>query len=120
MKESIYAVIVCLLLTLNSIIVSAAVRLPSILGSHMVLQQNSEVKFWRWCSPAENIIIKSNWDTITYRTTAESSAKWFQKIKTPAVGGPYTITINETTVLSDVMIGEICSEPTTGRLTQHR
>jgi len=107
MKKSFFAIIVCLLLVFNTLYISAAVRLPSILGSHMVLQQNSEVKLWGWCSPAENITIKTSWDTITYRTIGESSAKWLQKIKTPAAGGPYTITINETTILSDVMIGEI-------------
>ena len=107
MKKTFYTIIVCLLLNFNAILVSATIRLPSILGSHMVLQQNSEVKLWGWCSPAEKITIKTNWDTITYRTTGESSAKWLQKIKTPAAGGPYTITINETTILNDVMIGEI-------------
>ena len=107
MKKTFFAIIGCLILTFSAIIAPAAVRLPSILGSHMVLQQNSEVKLWGWCSPAEKITIKTNWDTITYRTIGESSAKWLQKIKTPAAGGPYTITINETTVLNDVMIGEI-------------
>jgi len=107
MKKTFFAIIGCLILTFSAIITPAAVRLPSILGSHMVLQQNSEVKLWGWCSPAEKITIKTNWDTITYRTIGESSAKWLQKIKTPAAGGPYTITINETTVLNDVMIGEI-------------
>jgi len=107
MKKTLYAIIICLLLNVNTLFTSAAVRLPSILGSHMVLKQNSEVKLWGWCSPAEKIIIKTSWDTITYRTTGESSAKWLLKIKTPSAGGPYTITINETTLLSDVMIGEI-------------
>ncbi|HZK93915.1 MAG TPA: sialate O-acetylesterase [Prolixibacteraceae bacterium] len=107
MKKTFYTIIVCLLLNFNAILASAAIRLPSIIGSHMVLQQNSEVKLWGWCSPAEKITIKTSWDTITYRATGESSAKWLQKIKTPAAGGPYTITINETTILNDVMIGEI-------------
>ena len=107
MKKTFYAIIICFLLTFSAKLASAAVRLPSILGSHMVLQQNSEVKLWGWCSPAEKVTIKTSWDTITYRTNGESSAKWLQKIKTPAAGGPYTITINETTILNDVMIGEI-------------
>ncbi|MCX6239359.1 MAG: sialate O-acetylesterase [Bacteroidia bacterium] len=107
MRKSIYAIIACLFLTFNTILSLAAVRLPSILGSHMVLQQNSEVKLWGWCSPAEKITIKTSWDTITYRTIGESSAKWSTKIKTPAASGPYKITINNATVLEDVMIGEI-------------
>jgi len=107
MKKTFFIIIVSLLLTFNAMHTSAAVRLPSILGSHMVLQQKSEVKLWGWCSPAEKIVIKTNWDTISYHTTGESSAKWIQKIKTPEAGGPYKITINNSTVLEDVMIGEV-------------
>ena len=107
MKKTILASIVCLTIILNTLLTTATVRLPSILGSHMVLQQNSEVKLWGWCGPVEKITIKTSWDTITYRTTGESSAKWSQKIKTPVAGGPYQITINKTLILDDVMIGEI-------------
>ena len=82
-------------------------KLPAIIGDHMVLQQKSEVKIWGWCSPAEKITVKTSWDTITYHATGESSAKWNLKIKTPVAGGPYKITINEATVLDDVMIGEV-------------
>ncbi len=111
MKKSIYPVISTLLLMFNVCLTSAAVRLPAILGSHMVLQQNSEVKLWGWSSPAEKITIKTSWDTITYKTTGGSTAKWITKIKTPAAGGPYSITINGSTILEDVMIGEtwVCS-----------
>lgn len=107
MKKSFVLTLTCLLFTLCTSFTWAAVRLPSVIGSHMVLQQNSEVKLWGWCSPAEKIVVRTSWDTITYRTIGESSAKWILKIKTPAAGGPYLITINKTTVLEDVMIGEV-------------
>jgi len=84
----------------------AAVRVPSIIGSHMVLQQNSEVKLWGWCNPGEKITIKTTWDTVSYRLIGEGTAKWSRKIKTPSAGGPYKIFINET-ILEDVMIGEV-------------
>jgi len=111
MKKTIFAIILSLALVANSLLISAAVRLPAILGSHMVLQQQSEVKLWGWCGPAEKIVIKTSWDTITYRTTGGSGARWLRKIKTPVAGGPYTITINESTILEDVMVGEtwVCS-----------
>jgi sialate O-acetylesterase len=86
---------------------SAEIRLPAILGNHMVLQQKSEVNLWGWCSPAEMITVKSSWDTTKYITKGTSGAKWNLKIKTPSAGGPYTITINNKTVLEDVMIGEV-------------
>ena len=111
MKKNIYPIILCLAFTINSLNISAAVRLPSILGSHMVLQQKSEVNMWGWCAPAEKVTIRTSWDTITYNATGGSSAKWSRKIKTPAAGGPFTITINGSTILEDVMIGEtwLCS-----------
>ncbi len=60
-----------------------------------------------WCAPAEKINLKASWDTARYTTTGTSGAKWSIKIKTPAAGGPYTITINDKTLLEDVMIGEV-------------
>ena len=88
---------------------SADVRLPSILGSHMVLQQKSEVNLWGWCSPGEKIRIKASWDTVTYSTEGTNGARWNLKVKTPAAGGPFTLTISahNTLVLEDVMIGEV-------------
>ena len=54
---------------------SAEVRLPSILGNHMVLQQKSEVNLWGWCSHAEMITVKSSWDTTKYKI---AGAIWYQ------------------------------------------
>lgn len=89
------------------------VRLPAILGNHMVLQQQCEIKFWGWCDAGEKITVKAGWDTTAYKITGGSDAKWMLKLKTPAAGGPYTITIKgyNTIQLEDVMIGEvwICS-----------
>src|SRR4051812_20683859 len=86
---------------------SAQLRLPPILGSHMVLQQNSEVKFWGWSYAQEKITISTDWDTVTYRTLGDQNADWEVKVKTPAAGGPYKITIKgyNTIVLEDVMVG---------------
>lgn len=84
----------------------AEIRLPAILGDHMVLQQKSDVNLWGWCSPAEKITVKGSWDTTRYVTKGTSGAKWSLKIKTPSAGGPYTISINNK-VITDVMIGEV-------------
>lgn len=88
---------------------NAEVRLPAIIGSHMVLQQNSEVKMWGWCDPDEKIRINSGWDTATYNTTGNADGKWMLSIKTPVAGGPYTLTVNGSNniVLEDVLIGEV-------------
>ena len=85
------------------------VRLPAVIGSHMVLQQKSDVTIWGWCDAGEKIKIKTGWDTTTYNTVGSSSAKWSLKVKTLAAGGPYEITItgNNNIVLEDVLLGEV-------------
>ena len=111
MKKLLLPFIVFVIFFIGNYHAVAEIRLPSILGSHMVLQQKSEVNLWGWCAPSENINVKVSWDTTRYVTKGTSGAKWELKIKTPAAGGPFTITINNKTVLEDVMTGEvwICS-----------
>ncbi len=97
-------------LFINSILCTAYanIRLPAIIGSHMVLQQNADVKLWGWADPGEKISVSVSWDTAQINTTAANTAKWILSIKTPAAGGPFTITIKgyNTVVLEDVMVGE--------------
>lgn len=91
----------------------ADIRLPAVISSNMVLQQQSRVAIWGWSNPGEKIFITTSWSTISDSATATRDAKWKINIKTPSAGGPYTITIkgNNTIVLQNVMIGEvwICS-----------
>jgi sialate O-acetylesterase len=85
------------------------ISLPAILGSHMVLQQQSEITFWGWCAPMETVKITVGWDNRTYITNGQNNAKWSVKIKTPTAGGPYHVSItgNNHIDLDDVMIGEV-------------
>lgn len=87
----------------------AKVTLPNILGSHMVLQQNSMVKFWGRANPTEKITIQPSWDTITYKVVTTGNARWEAMIKTPTSGGPYSIKIvgSNTIILDDIMVGEV-------------
>ena len=98
-----------LLLVLANSTLFASIRLPNILGSHMVLQQKSKVKIWGWGAPEETVTVKTNWDTITYKAQTNNGAKWITEIQTPAAGGPYQITIQASNqiVLDDILIGEV-------------
>ena len=98
-----------ILIGFTSLSVSGNVRLPNIIGSHMVLQQKSNVKLWGWASPGEKISIKTSWDGATYQTQATNDAKWLTEIKTPEAGGSYSISVkgNNTIDLEDVLIGEV-------------
>ena len=105
MKNKLLILITCI----QFIVCKANVRLPNIIGSHMVLQQNSNIKLWGWSAPAEKISIKVSWDTITYKIIGSRDATWMTNIKTPNAGGPHSIIIQgENTInLEDILIGEV-------------
>jgi sialate O-acetylesterase len=112
--EKIRLLAISVILTITTTLrLNAEVRLPAIIGDHMVLQQNSDVKIWGWCDPSEKIKISSGWDTATFTTVGNADGKWICSIKTPVAGGPYTLTINGNNqiILQDVLIGEawVCS-----------
>lgn len=108
MKNFLQRCLPVLLLLLGST-VFAQLRLPAILQSGMVLQQKDSVSIWGWAGPSEKVTLTTSWDKKQYETTASDLARWTVKIKTPAAGGPYSISITSrnTIVLEDVLIGEV-------------
>lgn len=101
------------LLTCCAISLHANIRLPKVISSNMVLQQQSQVKLWGWAEPGERISITTSWDQQVYPATAAGDAHWITTITTPAAGGPFTITLKgkNTIELENIMAGEvwICS-----------
>ena len=61
----------------------------------MVLQQNSEVKFWGWAKSNEPVSIKASWLDDEVKVNATNQGTWEMKLKTPVAGGPYQIKIKE-------------------------
>ncbi len=91
---------------------TAAIRLPGIIGDHMVLKQNSAVELWGWGAVNEKITVKPSWTTEEYNIAVNPAAKWSVTIPTPAAGGPYTIILQSSNskkpvVINDVLIGEV-------------
>jgi sialate O-acetylesterase len=102
--------IITLILAFSTAIVSfTQIRLPSVLNSNMVLQQQSTVKLWGWCSPAEKIFVRASWNNKTDSVSGTRDANWQINIQTPVAGGPYTITLNGNNqiVLENVLVGEV-------------
>ena len=95
-------------------LLNAQIRVASILGDNMVLQRNAMVNLWGTARPGQKLAIKIGWAKVKLQTKAAQNGKWLVKVKTPAAGGPYAITIssgNEKITLNNVLIGEvwICS-----------
>jgi len=72
----------------------AEVRLPSVFGDKMVLQQKSDVAIWGWASPGEQITVKGSWGRRIEKTETDETGKWILQLKTPKAGGPYTLIIS--------------------------
>ncbi len=83
-------------------------RLPHIIGDHMVLQQEMDVPIWGWAGAGARISVEI--DRQVVRTTADEIGKWLLKLKPMKAGGPHEMMIGDgaTTIrLADVMVGEV-------------
>ena len=49
------------------------VKLPAMMGDHMVLQQNSSVKLWGWAD-GKKVTVTTSWNNRTYKVSTGS--KW--------------------------------------------
>ena len=87
----------------------AQLRLPSIIASDMVLQQQSEAHLWGWSGPGEKVYVTASWNHKTDSVMTSRDARWIITLPTPEAGGPYTITIKsgQTIELKNIMIGEV-------------
>ena len=92
---------------------SQTITMPNIIGSHMVLQQNTAVSLWGWASVGTSVSINASWGQ-SVTTTTNTSGKWLTRIQTPvAVPGQaptYTLTITgpvNTISFTNILIGEV-------------
>jgi len=103
------SVVLCFLM-LAGIQVFAGLRLPSTLGSNMVLQRNSEVKIWGWGDQGEKVTIKAGWLATEYTANVGADGKWQAKVPTGNAGGPYKLMVfdkDEVIRLDNIMLGEV-------------
>jgi len=85
------------------------IRLPSIIGDGMVLQQRTDAPVWGWARPGETVRIEATWLDAPIETAGDERGRWIAKLPTPAAGGPFEITItgDNRVTLGDVLVGEV-------------
>ena len=98
------------LFTLLSVCLSASadVRLPSLFGDHMILQQKTSNAIWGWAEAGETVTVKASWGA-TAKAEAGEDGKWKLFLETPEHGTGHSIRVrgkNEITI-EDVAIGEV-------------
>lgn len=89
----------------------AEVKLPSIFGSHMVLQQGQKNRVWGVAGPGEAVTVTIGEQS--HKAEVAADGKWQVMLAPLAVGGPYTLTVKGSNEIKfeDVLVGEvwICS-----------
>jgi sialate O-acetylesterase len=84
-------------------------ELPALFSDHMVLQSESEVPIWGWCSSNMPVTVKASWGE-SVETMAGEDFEWNVTLHTPKAGGPHTLTIQTTDTtftIQDVLLGEV-------------
>lgn len=92
----------------------SALRLSSLFGNHMVLQQQTDAPIWGTAQPGANVSVSCSWNKAAAQTQADQNGKWMTTVATPAAGGPFKVVVKsgaESVTLKDVLAGEvwICS-----------
>ena len=108
-KKSILCMLSATMLTLAA---QARVVLPAQVGSHMVLQQQTDVRLWGKATPGATINVKGDWMSAAATAKAASDSTWLLTVKTPAASfTAHTLTISDNMgdvqKLDDILIGEV-------------
>ena len=95
---------IALMLTTSA---QAALEIPSVIGSDMVLQRETRAAIWGWDDPDTEVTIRFRGEETTAK--AGDDGKFIAYIKTGHAGGPFILTVrgSETKTLSNVMVGEV-------------
>ncbi|MBW7892842.1 MAG: sialate O-acetylesterase [Chitinophagaceae bacterium] len=122
MKKNNYRYYLLLLFVVTGVLsTEAEIKLPSIFGDHMVLQQKTEASVWGKATAGKVVKLTTSWNRKSYSAIADHNGKWLIKVATPSAGGPYSITISDgkAMTLNDVLIGEvwICSGQSNMQMT---
>ena len=78
------SVICCFLFTVS---VVADVRLPHVIGSHMVLQRDMSVPIWGWADSGERVVVTFNGNKV--EATADADGNWKVKLPAQKAEGPF-------------------------------
>lgn len=97
-------------LLLSALITFAQLRLPALVSSGMVLQQNEVTVFHGWGAPGSWVLIEKSWANKIDSVKVTNLATWELPVTAPAAGGPFSIRIKnlgDQIELNDVWVGEV-------------
>ncbi len=85
----------------------AAVKLPAVIGSNMVLQRDQAVPLWGWDTPGTEVTVTLGEAKASAK--ADADGKWMVRLPAMKAGGPHKVTIAgaNTVTLENVLVGEV-------------
>src|SRR4051812_33972330 len=107
MTPRVFLSALCLLLTLAPA-ARADVKLPRVLGSHMVLQRDMPLPVWGWADPGEAVTVTMG--ELKAEATADKDGNWKVTLpaqKADAKGRTLTVQGKNKVELTDVLVGEV-------------
>jgi sialate O-acetylesterase len=110
MKKTLLACVLILSGCLFSTVVDAAISLPAIISSNMVLQRNAKVTLWGWANAGERLTIKASWLKADANVTADSKGNWKVQVETTNSKKPQSLWIyssKEKISLDNILFGEV-------------
>jgi sialate O-acetylesterase len=85
----------------------AAVRVPTLIANHMVIQRDLPVHLWGNADPGE--VIVAVFQGASARTAPDEYGRWSLYLPAAKVGGPYDLEIRGTNTIQirDILVGDI-------------
>src|ERR1044071_3760823 len=96
-----------LLLLLLSAVARADVRVPSVIGDNMVLQQGRKVRLWGWAEPGERVTVTFRGKSASAR--ADARGRWELVAGPHEAGGPFELPVagRNTLAFKNALVGEV-------------
>ncbi|HEX8327697.1 MAG TPA: sialate O-acetylesterase [Hymenobacter sp.] len=99
--------LLALSLGLTPVAATAAVRVPALVGDHMVLQRDQPLAIWGWAEPGEKITVDFRQQKVSVVTPA--NGRWQATLPATSSGGPFVMTIagSNTLTINDILVGDV-------------
>lgn len=87
----------------------AELKLPAIVGDHMVLQRGRSVPLWGWTKPGDEVTVAVAGQTA--KAKADDKGRWQVELASMKAGGPFELVISDSAgdkkTIKDVLVGEV-------------
>ena len=111
--KTIGKIIVALLTLVSPCTGEAHITCGPLVGEHMVLQQQTDVRLWGWTDRGANttVTLRTSWSKTRQKVKSDANGRWEFRVPTPTASfDPQTVIISdgdEKLTFSDVLIGEV-------------